>query len=172
MILNLPPTVTGQIPDDWAAPAIEFGKALRASFAAPVATLLSKAHQDGRRRVSCGAGAPPLLLPIPAGTGPWNAVRSSEDVLQDGQLVSAYYIEALVDGKWVNATSRGQSVGVGTVDLVAGQRTAPMAAEQPTPPPPLSRIVTATQLRWHCLAARRQTVTLTGVDLYLATPPT
>ena len=67
MILNLPPTVTGQIPDDWAAPAIEFGKALRASFAAPVATLLSKAHQDGRRRVSCGAGAPPLLLPIPAG---------------------------------------------------------------------------------------------------------
>ena len=158
MILNLPPTVTGQIPDEWAAPAIEFGKALRASFATPVATLLSKAHQDGRRRVSCGAGAPPLLLPIPAGTGPWNAVRSSEDVLQDGQLVSAYYIEALVDGKWVNATSRGQSVGVGTVDLVT------------TPPP--SRNVTATQLRWHCLAARRQTVALTGVDLYLATPPT
>jgi len=168
MILNLPPTVTGQIPDEWAAPAIEFGKALRASFAAPVATLLSKAHQDGRRRVSCGAGAPPLLLPIPADAGPWNAVRSSEDVLQDGQLVSAYYIEALVDGKWVNATSRGQSVGVGTVDLVAVQRAAPMAAT--TPPP--SRNITATQLRWHCLAARRQTVVLTGVDLYIATPPT
>ena len=102
----------GQIPSNWAAPAIAFGKALRTSFAKPRANLLST-----NTTVQCGRDATPLDLPIPASTGQWNAVRSAEDVYHHGQLVAEYSISALVGTKWRNATSRGRTVGVGTIDM-------------------------------------------------------
>ena len=164
-ILNLPPTVTGQIPASWAAPAIAFGEALRASFSSPVARLLRR-----NATVLCGPGAAPLLIPIPAGTGPWNAVRSAEDMYHAGQLVAEYFIEAQPvpttsarqgqpHGVWANVTSRGRTVGVGTIDQVGHSRRA--AGLQ------------ASQLRWSCRAAARGAarITLSAVDLYMATPP-
>lgn len=105
--------------------------------------------------------AAPLLLTIPAGTK-WNAVRTSEDVYHKGQLVFSYQIDALttgntgpMEGSWANVTSRGGSVGVGTVDLAAGG----------------GKIDDATKLRWHCKEAKMPRVTLASVDLYMATPP-
>lgn len=166
-ILNLPPTVTGQIPAKWAAPALAFGKALRASFAKPVARLLL----HGNTSVACGRGAPPLLLAIPPGTGAWNSVRSSEDVFHNGQLVAEYFIEAelpLADSnnnpgrRWENVTTRGKTVGVGTVDqaVLASSRVA-------------GGLQGASQLRWSCKAAAGgvAAVTLSAVDLYMAHPP-
>ena len=40
-ILNVPPDSTGQIPDEWVTPAAELGHALRASWRAPLASLLT-----------------------------------------------------------------------------------------------------------------------------------
>ena len=164
-ILNLPPTVTGQIPEQWAAPAIAFGQALNASFSTPVASLL-KANAT----VECGPNAPPLILPIPAGKK-WNAVRTSEDVYHNGQLVFSYQIDALGGGfteaDWVNVTSRGGSVGVGTVDLTAGLLSRGSAGEIGSP----GEVDGATKLRWRCLGAKMGRVTLSSVDLYMATPP-
>ena len=147
-ILNLPPTVTGSIPSGWAAPAIAFGKALKASFGAPVASLLAT-----NVTLECGTSAAALVLPVSPSAGRWNAVRSAEDVYHHGQLVSAYTVEALVGGKWLNTTSRGQSVGVGTVDMSGAS------------------LAGATKLRWRCLAAAASTVVLSAVDLYHAVPP-
>ena len=59
--MNLPPTVTGQIPADWAAPAVAFGKALHSSFSKPKAVLLSK-----NTSVECGPTAAGLELAIPS----------------------------------------------------------------------------------------------------------
>jgi hypothetical protein len=152
-IMNLPPTVTGQIPDHWAAPAIAFGKALKESFSKPKAVLLSE-----NTSVECGPGAAPLELPILDTVGEWNAVRSAENVYHDGQRVVTYAIEALVGTKWRNVTSRGETVGVGTVDM-----------HHPNP----GESTKAQKLRWRCIAAAggAQAITLTTVDLYLATPP-
>ena len=151
--MNLSPTVTGQIPDSWAAPAIAFGRALKASFSRPRAVLLSK-----NTSVECGPRAAPLELPIPADVGEWNAVRSAEDVYHDGQRVAKYTIQALVGTEWRNATSRGNTVGVGTVDM-----------HHPNP----GESTTAQKLRWRCVAAAAgaPAVTLTAVHLYLAVPP-
>ena len=67
-------------------------------------------------------------------------------------MVAAYTLEAFVDKRWVDITVRGGTVGVGTIDL----RTEP---------------VRATKLRWTCRAASMSNVSLSAVDLYLATPP-
>jgi hypothetical protein len=164
--VNLPPSVTGQIPAAWVRPAREFGMALKASFSAPVASLLRE-----NVTVSCGDdGASPLLIPIPAGTGAWNAIRSSEDVYHTGQLVSRYLIEAqplaTADGglhsrepRWLNVTSRGRTVGVGTVDQIGHPRR--------------STGLRAAQLRWTCQAAARgaKQITLSSVELFMLTPP-
>ena len=185
-ILNLPPTVDGQIPGRWAAPAIAFGNALRVSFSKPVASNLLKENTT----VECGVNAAPLIIPIPAAVvGAWNAIRSAEDVFHHGQLVSDYLIEAQPkqhDGddsteheihgrggggggggtgggggeeKWLNVTSRGNTVGVGTIDQVGH--------------PSRSAGLHATQLRWRCLSARggATAVSLSLVELYFATPP-
>ena len=79
-ILNLPPTVTGQIPAEWARPAIAFGKALRASFSAPAASLL-KANAT----VECGSAAKPLVLDLPARPAPF-ASRSVRRALLTPQV--------------------------------------------------------------------------------------
>jgi hypothetical protein len=156
-ILNLPPTTTGQIPESWAAPAIQFGAALRASFSTPVRTVLSPQYNA---TVQCGRNAPALVIgwTIPV---TFNAVRSAEDVYHSGQVVSRYTIEAYVFPQpprpasplWVNVTARGRSVGLGTIDMMATGN------------------VTATHLRWRCLAATSPSVVLSTIELYVAKPP-
>jgi alpha-L-fucosidase len=150
LILNLPPTVTGSIPQEWAAPAIEFGEALRASFATPVASLLRE-----NTTVACGADAPPLELSL-AGVGPFNAVRSAEDVFHHGQLVLRY--EIVVDGR--NVTSRGRSVGVGTIDAGAEGTGFTLDAAPK-------------RLAWRCLQVYggAKSVTLSALDVYNVKPP-
>ena len=85
-------------------------------------------------------------------------MRSSEDVYHKGQAVFKYQIDVLVNGSWLDVTSRGKSVGVGTVDFLGrGLR---------------DGIAAAAKLRWRCLVARGPSVTLSSVDLYMAVPPT
>ena len=112
-------------------------------------------------------------------------MRSAEDVYHDGQRVEAYTIEALVGTKWRNATSRGGTVGVGTIDM---HHPNPGSGEQEEEEEEEEEgggggdagaggvgvgVGGATKLRWRCLAAvgGAPAVTLTAVDLYLATPP-
>ena len=60
---------------------------------------------------------------------------------------------------WANVTSRGQTVGVGTVDQVGH--------------PHRAAGLQASQLRWSCQAAARGAteITLSTVELYMLHPP-
>ena len=71
-----------------------------------------------------------------------------------GQVVLGYAVEARggdVGPGWRDITVRGQSVGLGTVDL--GEE------------------LSAAELRWRCTAATASAVTLATVELYLVRPP-
>ena len=61
--------------------------------------------------------------------------------------------------RWLNVTSRGRTVGVGTVDQIGHPRR--------------STGMRAAQLRWTCQAAARgaKQITLSSVELFMLTPP-
>ena len=83
----------------------------------------------------------------------FSAVRSSEDVYNNGQVIVRYNIEIEVEGEWKNMTVRGGSVGIGVIDIFA------------------SPLRNATRIKFICLLASGPTATISSIDLYLPTPP-
>ena len=115
-ILNMPPNSTGVIPDYLTNETAQLGAAVAASFAP--ATALARLENA---TVACGAGAAPLVLPIPQGGIDFDAVVLEEDLAAGGQRVAGYALQvcAAPDGAcgdeaaWATITNSNQTVTLG-----------------------------------------------------------
>lgn len=157
MILNVPPNTTGKIPEEYAASAAAFGRAIAASFKDESAVVGDAAKTMDKNAtqlpsVQCkadGSGGY-IMLEIPAGATA-DAIVAAEDLAQ-GQSIGSYAIEVKKNGTdvggdadananaaaaWVALTGlHGQTVGHKLVDTL-----------------PYSAIVGPAWLRWSCLAS-------------------
>ena len=103
----------------------------------------------------CGGGAGSANVTFTfASATTFNAIRSCEDVYHSKQAIAQYKIEYSSGAGWTDVTTRGHTVGIGTIDL-------------------LPKPVTATQLRWSCLQSESGSgdAVLAAVELYAAHPP-
>jgi hypothetical protein len=115
-ILNMPPNSTGVIPDYLTNETAQLGAAVAASFAP--ATALARLENA---TVACGAGAAPLVLPIPQGGIDFDAVVLEEDLAAGGQRVAAYALQVCVapdgacgdEAAWATITNSNQTVTLG-----------------------------------------------------------
>ena len=124
-ILNVPPSRSGSIPENFAAEMAKLGAALNASFGRPVAS------GTQAMRASCASSA--VTLEIPAGAAV-DAVELRED-LTAGQAIAAYTLELQQGGDWVPIKGvHGVTVGPQLLDTI----------------PPLHGPAT---LRFRCLSA-------------------
>lgn len=112
----MPPNSTGVIPDYLTNETAQLGAAVAASFAP--ATALARLENA---TVACGAGAAPLILPLPQGGIDFDAVVLEEDLAAGGQRVAAYALQlcAAPDGAcsdeaaWTTITNSNQTVTLG-----------------------------------------------------------
>eukprot|EP01052_Picozoa_sp_SAG31_P026509 SAG31_NODE_2406_length_5762_cov_6.711107_7_plen_162_part_00 len=88
-ILNMPPDVTGQIPEYMVKETTAFGMALRATMDAPVATLSNLV-------TNC---SDPIIFELPA-SSTFDMIQTREDMLVGGQRIAKYGIDAWSDGAW------------------------------------------------------------------------
>ncbi len=110
-ILNMPPNTTGLIPDYLANETEQLGAAVKASFA-PATALARLVNAT----VACGAGAQPLLLPLPAGGIDFDAVVLEEDIAAGNQRIAGYALQACTeqggacvdDAQWTTITGDAQ----------------------------------------------------------------
>jgi hypothetical protein len=115
-ILNMPPDTTGVIPAYLVNETAQLGAAVAASFAP--ATALARLENA---TVACGAGAPPLVLPLPHGGIDFDAVVLEEDLAAGNQRVAGYALQACeaLDGEctdeadWATITNASQTVPLG-----------------------------------------------------------
>ena len=92
-ILNMPPNTTGIIPEYLSNETALLGRATRASFSPK-----SAQARLVNASVACGADAPPLLLPPPAGGFAFDAVVLEEDLARGNQRIAGYELQVCDGG--------------------------------------------------------------------------
>jgi hypothetical protein len=145
-ILNMPPNTTGIIPEYLANETSLLGRATRASFA-PASAQARLVNAT----VACGADAPPLLLPPPAGGFAFDAVVLEEDLARGNQRIAGYELQVCDAGcadeaQWRALTGPGlQTVVLG---VTVGRRVIERGFNRSD-----GRTIAAAGLRFRCTAA-------------------
>jgi len=129
VLVNLTPDRRGLIPEDLAVAAKEMGSEIKHRFSIPLAQT---------------SGAGPVHVLKLGHPQMFDHVITMED-MRDGQKISKYVVEALVNGKW-QTLLEGQTVGHKRID-----RFAP---------------VTATEVRFTCTESVSQPIALRSIAIY------
>jgi len=147
-ILNMPPDMTGTVPEYLYNETALLGAATRASFS-PESAQARLVNQT----VECGASAAPLLLPPPAGGFLFDAVMLEEDLALGNQRVSGYELQTCAEPGGACAEAQWQTItGAGLQTEVLGSTIGRRVIERG-----FNRTnglsVSATGLRFRCTAA-------------------
>eukprot|EP00055_Hartaetosiga_balthica_P017438 m.117021 g.117021 ORF g.117021 m.117021 type:complete len:568 (-) comp9316_c0_seq1:420-2123(-) len=140
-ILNMPPTKTGRIYEGHVDVAQKFGNAFRTTFGT------SFGHVSNIN-TTCNN----TIVVHVANNEMVDAIYTSEN-LMEGQSISSYAIDALVDNQWVQQQIKnGQTVGIRVIDV-------------------LDEPIVTSAIRFRCLSSVQDTIHIQSISVHKTYPP-
>eukprot|EP00041_Stephanoeca_diplocostata_P026782 m.727962 g.727962 ORF g.727962 m.727962 type:complete len:495 (+) comp23041_c0_seq2:163-1647(+) len=162
LIINIPPSVYCGVPPKYRQVGAAFGAAVADAFHANAYVAVG-----GNASAPCSALSVTVPLPTDNSTG-FNGVVLQED-LTHGQRITQYTISVLLDEAWVQVPSVGSSaVGPAAVG-VKGGTIGPSSLD--LLPAEYCRSSEVTAVRWQCVSAIADPVSIRTVAAVLAQPP-